>query len=101
MSKDPSAKQAFEQGDYRAARSLATATLHNVDASKKAKDGAQQILQKTSPPSLAKYMFLLAAVLMVLLSVFWMSEGKKHRDEPSGAGAGQDSPTPRPSQSVP
>ncbi len=85
MSKGLSAKQAFEQGDYRTARTLAAATMADSDASKKARDGAQQILQKTSPPSLAKYMFLLTAVLMVLLSIFWMTEGKKHHDEPGPA----------------
>ena len=90
MSKGPSAKQAFEEGDYRTARARAAAIMDDSDATKKAKEGAQKILQKTSPPSLAKYIFLLAAVLLVLLSVFWIGEGKRHHDDPAAPPASSD-----------
>ena len=89
-----SPKKAFDAGDYRTARTLAQQTLDNADASDKAKDGARTILKKTSPPPLAKYIFLLTAVLLVLLSVFWSGESKKHA-------APQGSATPHPSESAP
>jgi hypothetical protein len=71
-------KRAFEDGDYRTARALAEQTIANADASEKAKASARAVLEKTSPPPLAKYIFLLAAVLLVILSVFWIGESKRH-----------------------
>ena len=71
-------QEAFDEGDYRAARTTAEQILASEDASEKAKDTARAILKKTSPPPLAKYIFLMSAVLLVILFVFWMGESRKH-----------------------
>ena len=81
MSKASSAKDAFEEGDYRTARTLAQATLKDADATAKARDRAREVLHKTSAPTPAKYIFLLAALLLLLLSVFWIGEGKRHHND--------------------
>ena len=82
-------KQAFEEGDYRTARALAEQTLKSSDATAEAKAKARAILKKTSAPPLAKYIFLLAAVLLVILSAFWIDESKRHpaSDAPPAKGA--------------
>jgi len=72
------AQEAFDAGDYRAARTMAERILSSEDASEKAKDTARAILKKTSPPPLAKYIFLMSAVLLLILFVFWMGESRKH-----------------------
>jgi hypothetical protein len=81
MSQAAEARRAFDQGDYAQARKLAQATLGQKDASSADSETARLVLERTAPPKNAKYMFLLAAVLLVLLSVFWLGQSKKHAAE--------------------
>ena len=87
-----SPRKAFDAGDYRTARTLAQRTLEDAGASDKAKDGARAILKKTSPPPLAKYIFLLTAVLLLLLSVFWIQESKRSHEDGSSPAPAKSAP---------
>lgn len=73
-----SPKKAFDAGDYRRARELASEVLNDAGATQKAKDSARAVLEKTSPPPLAKYIFLMTAVLLALLTFFWIGESRRH-----------------------
>ena len=98
-------RAAFDRGDYRAVRTLAQEILApdsaaddvtgpsdasdaKSDASDAIKAEARAILRRTTPHPLAKYMFLLAAILLAVLSFYWLGESKKAQSE-SRAASGQ------------
>jgi hypothetical protein len=69
-------EDAFARGDYRAVRDgeKAIATGEATPALRKA---ARAIAARTEPHPLAKYMFLLVALLLALLSFYWFAESKR------------------------
>jgi hypothetical protein len=72
---------AFTRGDYRAVREGAAKLIASSDDEAE-KNAARVLVERTTPPTFAKYMFLLAALLLALLTSYWLAESKKTHDVP-------------------
>ena len=73
---------AFERGDYRAVRAAAPG-LADTHANEEVRAAARELVARTSPDPLAKWLFVLTALLLVILTAWWTHISHLPRTTPS------------------
>jgi hypothetical protein len=68
--------EAFARGDYRRVRAGARELAGRAGADEAVREAAQTLIDRTEPDPLAVGLMLLAAVLLIILSAWWIVHGK-------------------------